>query len=290
MAGIFNAGKSAAESASIVIREIEGAIEIRAVEDLQREVWGLPDLDVVPITQLVAAQAAGGVLIGAFDVDALAGFVYGFVGCENGHMTHHSHMLAVKPPYRDHSLGYRLKCAQRDFVLSQGITEMSWTFDPLQSLNAYFNFGRLGVISDQYLVDFYGTDAASFLHQNGTDRLWVRWLLASRHVVERLENSVSESDNQPAKALIELGENNTPLVHDLELKDSGDDVAVEIPTDIRSIEQQDPKTAEAWRSATRSAFTEAFSAGYLATEFMRGDTSGRYVLTRDSRVENLLSR
>ena len=290
MTGIFNAGKSDVESANIVIREIEGANEIRAVEDLQREVWGLPDLDVVPTTQLVAAKASGGVLIGAFDADALIGFVYGFVGCENGHMTHHSHMLAVKPAYRAHSLGYRLKCAQRDFVLSQGITEMTWTFDPLQSLNAYFNFGRLGVVSDQYLVDFYGTDAASFLHQNGTDRLWVRWLLASRHVVERLENSVSESDNQPAKALIELGENNTPLVHDLELKDSSDDVAIEIPTDIRSIEQQDPKTAEAWRSATRSAFTEAFSAGYLATEFMRGDTSGRYVLTRDSRVENLLSR
>ena len=278
------------ESREIVIREIEGNNEIRAAEDLQREVWGLPDLDVVPTTQLVAAKASGGVLIGAFDADALIGFVYGFVGCENGHMTHHSHMLAVKPAYRAHSLGYRLKCAQRDFVLSQGITEMTWTFDPLQSLNAYFNFGRLGVISDQYLVDFYGTDAASFLHQNGTDRLWVRWLLASRHVVERLENSVSESDNQPAKTLIELGENNTPLVHDLELKDSSDDVAVEIPTDIRSIEQQDPKTAEAWRSVTRSAFTEAFSAGYLATEFMRGDISGRYVLTRDSRVENLLSR
>ena len=290
MAGIFNAGKSAAESASIVIREIEGAIEIRAVEDLQREVWGLPDLDVVPTTQLVAAQAAGGVLIGAFDVDALAGFVYGFVGCENGHMTHHSHMLAVKPPYQDHSLGYRLKCAQRDFVLSQGITEMSWTFDPLQSLNAYFNFGRLGVVSDRYLADFYGTDATSFLHQNGTDRLWVRWPLASRHVAERLENSVSEPENKVAKTLIELGENNAPLVHDLEVKDSIVDVSIEIPTDIRSIEQQDPRTAEAWRAATRIAFTEAFSAGYVATEFVRGDLAGRYVLSRGSETRNLLAK
>lgn len=274
----------------IVIKNIETSSEIRACEELQKEVWGLPDLDVVPTTQLVAAKAAGGVLIGAFDGDTLIGFVYGFVGCENGHMTHHSHMLAVKPEYRDHSLGYRLKCAQRDFVLSQGITEMTWTFDPLQSLNAYFNFGRLGVVSNSYLTDFYGTDAASFLHQNGTDRLWVRWLLASRHVIERLESSASESENKAAKTLIELGDDNFPVVHDLELNNSSNDVSIEIPTDIRSIEQQATKTAESWRSATRTAFTEAFSAGYVATEFVRGNPVGRYVLSRGNEVENLFSK
>src|SRR5690348_4631530 len=114
----------------VMIREIEQFSEIRAAEDLQKEVWGLPDLDVVPSTQLIAAKAAGGALIGAFDGDSMVGFVYGFVGCEDGQMTHHSHMLAVKPGYRNASLGYKLKLAQRDFVLSQGITEMTWTFDP----------------------------------------------------------------------------------------------------------------------------------------------------------------
>jgi len=112
MTGTFKADASA----DLVIREIGGANEMRAVEDLQKEVWGLPDLDVVPLTQLIAAKAAGGVLIGAFDGFALTGFVYGFVGNEQGRMTHHSHMLAVKPAYRGLSLGYRLKCAQRDFV------------------------------------------------------------------------------------------------------------------------------------------------------------------------------
>ena len=51
---------------------------MRAVEELQKEVWGIPDLDVVPVTHLVAAKEAGGVLIGAFDGETLVGFVYGF--------------------------------------------------------------------------------------------------------------------------------------------------------------------------------------------------------------------
>jgi len=276
-------------SAEIAIREIDGQSEMRAVEELQKEVWGLPDLDVVPLTQLVAAKAAGGVLLGAFDDKALIGFVYGFVGCENGHMTHHSHMLAVKPAYRNVKLGYKLKCAQRDFVMAQGITEMTWTFDPLQSLNAYFNFGRLGVVSDRYLVDFYGTDAASFLHQNGTDRLWVTWLLTTRRVTELLESSVNGSDVNENKALIELGDDSSPRLRDLDLKDSDDDVSIDIPADIRSIERQDPKTAAAWRTGTRAAFIEAFSAGYVATEFVRGDRTGRYILARGDGTGDVVS-
>src|SRR5213082_1973525 len=88
----------------IVIRNIEALFEIRACEELQKEAWGLPDLDVVPSTQLIAAKTAGGVLIGAFDGEDLIGFVYGFPGYENGRATHHSHMLAVKPAYRNFSL------------------------------------------------------------------------------------------------------------------------------------------------------------------------------------------
>ena len=122
-----------AEMPAIVIRDIDGGAEMRAVEELQKEVWGVPDLDVVPLSQLVAAKAAGGVLLGAFDHETLVGFVYGFVSYEHGEVTHHSHMLAVRPAFRNFDLGRRLKLAQRERVLAQGINIMTWTFDPLQS-------------------------------------------------------------------------------------------------------------------------------------------------------------
>src|SRR5829696_4198087 len=173
---------AAPENSNIRIREIDEVADMRAVEELQKEIWGIPDLDVVPLTHLVAAREAGGVLIGAFDGETLVGFVYGFPSFERGEMAHHSHMLAVKPAYRNFDLGRRLKLAQRDQVVAQGIDLMSWTFDPLQSLNAHFNFNKLGVIADRYLCDIYGEDATSFLHQTGTDRLWVSWFLTKENV------------------------------------------------------------------------------------------------------------
>ena len=62
---------AAPELSNIRIREIDDVAEMRAVEELQKEGLGIPDLDVVPLTHLVAAKEAGGVLIGACDCDTL---------------------------------------------------------------------------------------------------------------------------------------------------------------------------------------------------------------------------
>ena len=271
----------------ISIRGIDGQAEMRAVEQLQKEVWGVPDLDVVPLTQLVAARASGGVLLGAFDQKILIGFAYGFAGFEHGRATHHSHMLAVKQAYRSYSVGYRLKLAQRDFVLAQGIGEMTWTFDPLQSINAYFNFNRLGVMSNRYLVDFYGVDAASFLHRNGTDRLWVTWPLASQRVKERLERRAVQTEFEEAESLVDVAKNNAPRYHEVNLATIGDVAFIEIPAQIKEIERRSLELAADWREATRTAFTKAFDAGFVVIDFVRGSETGKYVLSRAQTMEEL---
>src|SRR5439155_257884 len=96
-------------------------------------------------------------------------------------------MLAVRQGYRDSDLGYKLKLAQQERALALRIREITWTFDPLQSKNAHLNFDKLGVVSSSYKVDFYGPETSSVLHRNSTDRLWVRWPLASRRVQDRLQ-------------------------------------------------------------------------------------------------------
>ena len=226
---------------------------MRVVEDLQKEVWTLDDRDIVPVTQLVAARHAGGQLIGARDGQTLVGFVYGFVGLEEGRTTHHSHMLAVKPAYRNHDVGYKLKLAQRERVLAQGIQRITWTFDPLQSVNAYFNFCKLGVVSDAYKIDFYG-ETSSALHRAGTDRLWVTWLLDSDRVRQRL-----------------AGQATKPAL-------DGSDALIEIPLDINSVQSTNPREAMRWREVTRRAFTEAFAAGFHVADFFRRESAGVYVL------------
>lgn len=275
--------RSAAEN-SIVIRDIVSISEMRCVEELQKEVWGVPDLDVVPLTQLAAAVASGGVLIGAFDKDDLVGFAYGFVGWEKNLFVHHSHMLAIKPEHRGHDLGLSLKLAQRDRVLEQGIEVMTWTFDPLRSLNAYFNFNKLGVVSDRYFVNFYGEEAPSFLHRNGTDRLWVTWHLTSKRVAARLNERKAAALPPGIKVLVEAGENGTPPIRDHADLRSHDRLAIEIPANIGVIESENANIALEWRQITRAAFQDALRNGFFVEDFYRTGSrsqgAGSYVLTR----------
>ena len=86
-------------------------------------------------------------MLGAFDGARMIGFAYAFPAFEQGRASMHSHMLAVKPEYRNFQAGFYLKRVQRERVLAMGLDEITWTFDPLQSLNAHLNFSKLGVVS-----------------------------------------------------------------------------------------------------------------------------------------------
>lgn len=275
---------TAVSEQAVVIRDIDSIAEVHAVEALQKEIWGIPDIEVVPLTQLVAAKTSGGVLVGAFDAENLIGFAYGFVGQERGAWVHHSHMLAVRPEYRSHDLGFRLKLAQRERVLAQGIRVMTWTFDPLQSLNAYFNINKLGVIADRYYANFYGEDAASFLHRNATDRLWVSWLLDNDRVIERLKRSASIDAPPDLPRLVEVDADEGPRLDDMDEGLSSDRISIEIPADINAVERRDLELAHEWRTATRRAFTRALNAGFIVEGFYRGLRSdrpfGMYALTK----------
>lgn len=278
---------SLAENSSVIIRPIETVSEMRAVEDLQVAAWGDAERDIVPVNQLVAARYVGGSLIGAFDNEKLAGFTYGFYGHIDGEIVHHSHMLAVRPEYRGHDLGFRLKLAQRDAVLSDGLTDrITWTFDPLQSINAHFNFAKLGVLSDTYKVSVYGDNSASFLHQNGTDRLFVMWLIESPRVLSILNGDARkpEEDQDRTIQLLRVSASNSPIsdgsAHDVSRAAVA---SIEIPLDINSIEGNDFALARQWREQTRHAFSEALEAGLVVFSYrVMSAGCGTYMLKRGS--------
>jgi len=289
---------SATEKQSIVIRDIELIVEMREVESLQKKVWACDDRDLVPLTMLVATKEVGAILVGAFDEPSLVGFAYSFVGYERDRAVHHSHMLAVTPSYRNFNLGYKLKLAQRERALAQGITRITWTFDPLQSLNAYFNFGKLGVLADRYETNFYGEETSSFLHQigSGTDRLWVSWPLDSQRVREKMETVASwkETLGEPEQivSLVRVSADNLPQRNDSAEVLGQEKLIVEIPADINTLQREKPELAARWREATRWAFTEAIASGYLIDDFYgasRNDQAvGVYVLSYGKKVKDFV--
>jgi predicted GNAT superfamily acetyltransferase len=263
---------------SIVIRELKGFHDLKQVEAVEREVWELSDLDTTPLTLAVATQQAGNLWLGAFEADALVGFAFGFLGLEDGRPNLHSHMLAVRASYRNSDLGYKLKLAQRERVLAMRIndsriSEVTWTFDPLQSKNAHLNFAKLGVISQSYRIDFYGPETSSPLHRNSTDRLWVKWPLTSRRVLTRLQGKDHRAEMldslRTLQPLIQFNAQGRPHRNDLPAALLRQRIAIEIPSDIGSVELKDPALARQWRLETRWAFTEALQSGFFVAEFCR---------------------
>src|SRR6185503_9518653 len=251
---------------TIVIRDIETLDEMHEVEELQREIWGVSDLDVVPALALRPQKEVGAILIGAFAEGRMIGFVFGFPGILNGETIIHSDMLGVTSEYRSQNVGYLLKLAQRDAALKLGVKRITWTFDPLQSRNAHLNFNKLGVIADRYLVNYYG-QTSSFLHHGGTDRLWVTWLLDR-------ERPASQVDLNEVPALVRVDQDGEPVIN----TDNTDEkqLAIEIPGE---------PNPELWREPARAAFTSAIDAGYIVNDFHVVDRNDRkvgvYVLVKD---------
>ena len=274
----------------VSIRDLKSIDDFNQLKEVEKEVWGMADEDALSLTLAIALKAAGNIFVGAFDRDKLVGFAFGFLGREHGQTTIHSHMLAVLDAYRHLDLGSRLKQAQRERALAMGVHEMTWTFDPLQSRNAHFNFSKLGVVSDTYNVDFYGPETSSMLHRNGTDRLWVRWMLSSRRVRDRLAGKSGTARVETLDAmkllapLVRFDPSGKPARANLAGSLSRQRVSIEIPGDILEVERADMGLAREWRDATRWAFREAVKSGFFVVEFCRSvrgqQGPGAYLLQR----------
>ena len=168
---------------TIEIRKMISIPDMEACVVLQQSVWQFADLDVIPRRMFVVAGAIGGQVFGAWDGTKLVGYVVAVPGVRDGFSYLHSHMLAVSPEYRNRGIGKMLKIAQREDALTRGINLIEWTFDPMETKNAYFNIERLGAVVRRYTPDFYGLSTSPLHGALPTDRLHAEWWLKSERVL-----------------------------------------------------------------------------------------------------------
>jgi predicted GNAT superfamily acetyltransferase len=217
--------------------------------ELEIQVWGFRERDVVPSQMYVVASKIGGQALGAFVEDTLAGFVLAYPGIREGVPYLHSHMAAVLPEFQDLGIGRGLKLAQRDDALARGIALVEWTFDPLQTKNAYFNICRLGAIARRYLTDVYGSTSSPLHAGLPTDRLVAEWHLESQRVVDVMAGR-EPVRGQSSERVRVLTENASP------------DRVVEIQEDLRQ------------------RFQELFEKGLVVIWFERETGGGSYILAK----------
>ena len=275
----------------IEIRPLHTVDEHRAMEQLQRDVWNLDDVKIIPDHVLITAQKNGGLVLGAFDGTAeggerMVGLLFGFVGlASDGRAKHCSHIVGVAPAYQSRNLGYRLKLAQREHVLGQGVDLATWTFDPLESRNARLNFCKLGATCNTYLRNLYGSMRNQLDGGLLSDRFQVDWRVASDHVAARLRGDWA-SDSLPAllaegvpiinRAL--SGDDGLPRPPQKTLPIEGDRLLIQIPPHFQAIKAADLQLARAWRLHTRVLFEAAFVDGYTVVDLLFEQGQSYYLL------------
>ncbi len=278
----------------IVIEPVEGIEGFRECERLQREVWGCEDIAVVPDHAILVMVEAGGLVLGAFAGEGgrreMVGFVLSLFGrTGEGRLRHYSYMAAVKEGFRDRGVGYRLKLAQREHVLKQGIDLITWTFDPLESRNAHFNLNKLGGVATRYLENFYGTLRDKLNLNLPTDRLLCEWHLVSPRVERRLEGGFPGYPESLPEGIpvVNAARGLEPGPPDLGLREER--LLLEIPADFSAVKRESTGLALKWRLSVREALNHYMGElGYLATGLVR--SGGRSFLLLERRpLEEVLS-
>ena len=247
----------------ITIRECTTIEEFDSCIYLQREAFGLPDLEISPRRHLIVSRQAGGWTLGAFTGSRMVGFVHHLAAVRpNNEIYGYSHVMAVARDYQNRGVGARLKWAQRAKAMSQGRDFIKWTWDPMQARNAHFNLNRLGVIVESYADDFYGVDyGANQSHAPEerpglpSDRLFASWKLNSPRVLALAGGVEHKIEAQPV-------------------------TTIAIPAEWSALVKEDAPRARDEQTRVRTEFKAAFADQLVCAGFERGAEQSRYLLYR----------
>lgn len=247
-----SAGAAYTARAGVEVRPLRSMQDFDACVELQRDVWGFGQGEVVPSNLLHVVEYVGGIAAGAFDADgSLLGFVFGVSGVRDGEIVHWSHMLAVREVDRNSGLGRTLKEYQRVSLASRGVRRIFWSFDPLMAKNAHFNINRLGARVIEYVADMYGVTTSPLHMGLPTDRL-----------VVAIDTVPEASPRKPAGA------------------GATDELLIEMPPDVTEVTRQSLALARSWRLGVRDQFQRALAEGYTVSAVRRDGDATFYVLRR----------
>ena len=244
-----------------VIRECVTIEEFDNCISLQREAFGLPDLEISPRRHLIVSRQAGGWTLGAFVGDRLVGFVHHLAAVRpNNEVFGYSHMMAVAKDYQNKGIGAQLKWAQRKKALEEGRDFIKWTWDPMQARNAHFNLNRLGVVVEGFGDNFYGTDYNSDPAQREeerpglqSDRLFASWQLKSDRVCR-----------------LGAGENHSVGAEVVE--------RIAVPAEWSKLVKSDVVKAREVQQRVRTEFKKSFANNLVCAAFERGTEESNYLL------------
>lgn len=262
--------KDGKDPITLTLRPLTSDADYAACVQLERKTWGEDFAELVPPSILMISQKVGGVSAGAFTASGeLWAMVYGLTGLKDGKPFHWSHMLAVDPAARGLGLGREMKYYQADCLKQIGVSLISWTFEPLESLNANLNINRLGALPVDYLLDVYGSGDTSGLHAGiGTDRYVVLWDTENTH------DAAAHAARFNGAEVIVNTQDGEPRTDAFDLPDLPR-LRIEIPKSIQEAKHARPGLGRAWRDSTRRALQHYLAQGYRITCLLEDKDAAR---------------
>jgi len=157
-----------------------------------------------------------------------------------------------------------LKLAQYRDAKERNIPVITWTFDPLETKNAYLNLNKLGAMSNTYYVNLYGERTSSDLHSAlGTDRFLVEWFIGAprtEKILQGVDPAPPALEGIPVALHWNTEERFAP--GEPQLHHTAPRLLAEAPPDTQQLKKLDMESAKKWREATRAVFRHYFDSGY----------------------------
>ncbi len=263
---------------TITVRELSSHAEFAEAERVQKKAWGMEDLMVTPKEIMIAIASNGGIVLGAFDEEAMIGVSVALPGRRHGRMYMYSHITGVSRERQSHGIGRILKEKQGELSAERGYKLVAWTFDPIIARNAYFNFVKLGVVSRTYFANYYGSmndtinfgwETDRFLAEQFLDKKIMRMIRGSGTATSAAHSAIKSRQTGAYLKCIDWS---------IDLK--APSVLVDIPKDILTAKASHAEEAERWRLATREVFQAYFDKGFTAVRLLKRTERFSYLLKK----------
>lgn len=256
----------------VMMRKVTTVEEIHSMQKLEKQIWSM---EPIPVHQTMTAVKNGGLIVGAFLEERMIGYSYSFTGYSDGQIYLCSHMLAVDEEFQMLGIGKLLKDEQLRMAREMGYRLIVWTFDPLETRNAYLNTSKLYGVCYDYIVDCYGKMDDGLNKGLPTDRFQVAWWIDSPRVTEKWQPKIAYS--RPFK--VNVNDDNThPVLLLPETNTWLEEEAIEVPVPkhIQLIKKDNPPLAYDWRMKTRTLFQQLCEKEFALIDVYRTEESVQY--------------
>ncbi|MBD3225113.1 MAG: GNAT family N-acetyltransferase [Caldithrix sp.] len=265
---------------------------IRDVQYLHKTIWGLDDLEMIPSHMYIATDHCGGQMLCAYMDQQPVGFVYGFPGIDEKNKAYfYSHNLGVLKEYRNRGIAFLLKVELRSRLLRSGFKTVKWTYEPLDSKNAYAYIRKLGCVSNTYFKNYYGEMRDAINKELPSDRLLMEWPIAGDHVQNILDQkraklTLADVDASRLLNATQPGARgyarpvDRPVHIEKLVQKNQLPLYLEIPANHAELKDASFRLALDWRMHVREKLTRCFAQNIYITDVIYEQDRFFYVLDR----------